>query len=226
MAAAAVLGILGGAGTGYAVQASRTPTPLPPLAATQPVYPKAHHADPVLSAADDDMVRTDGDLTKLLVPVPSGTKPWNTPRGDNGWYDLYDLATDYTEPAGALTWELTHGFRRAAVQTWMDGRSSYEVDLIQYRHDKELSAADFVNDQETFAAQDTGGTAQPLPHSQEPDGVYVGPKELHYDDGTGYYRGYGFATHGDIAVVIWVFSPSPIAAGPLTTLLQNQLERL
>ncbi|WP_052440786.1 hypothetical protein [Streptacidiphilus anmyonensis] len=227
MAAALALGVLGGAGTGYAVQAARKPTPLPPLAVTQPAYPTAHRAAPALTAAEDDMVKTDGDLTKLLVPVPSGAKPWDVPRSDDGWYDLYDLSSDFTKPDAEMKYQLSHGFRRAAVQTWMQGDVSYEVDLIQYRHDQEASVDQFILDQEQYATTDTGAAqALAFPHTTSEFGVYAGPKELHHDDGSGYYRGFGYAGHGDVCVVIYVESPNRIAPGPLLTLLENQMERL
>ncbi|RAG81176.1 hypothetical protein DN069_34325 [Streptacidiphilus pinicola] len=227
MAAVVALGILGGAGTGYAVQAARKPTPLPPLAATQPAYPSAHRAAPALTASEDDMVKTDGDLTKLLVPIPSGGKPWTTPPSSDGWYDLYSLASNYTKPAAEMKYQLEHGFRRAAVQTWMQGSVSYEVDLIQYRHDKEESTQQFIQDQVQYATTDTN-VSMPLtlPHSTAEYGVYAGPKVLHHDDGSSYYRAYGYAAHGDVVVVIYVFSPDRIAPAPLLTLLQNQMERL
>ena len=227
MVAAVALGILCGAGTGYAVQAARKPTPLPPLAVTQPAYPTAHSAAPALAAAEDDMVKTDGDLTKLLVPIPSGGKPWNTPISSDGWYDLYSLASNYTKPASELKYQLEHGFRRAAVQTWMQGSVSYEVDLIQYRHDKEESTQQFIQDQVQYAREDAWASLPlTLPHSTAEYGVYAGPHVLHHTDGSSYYRAYGFAAHGDVVVEVMVFSPDRIAPAPLLTLLQNQMERL
>ncbi|SEK69527.1 hypothetical protein [Streptacidiphilus jiangxiensis] len=226
MAAAVVLGVLGGAGTGYAVQAARTPTPLPPLAVTQPTYPSAHRVAPALTAAQDDMVKTDGDLTKLLVPIPSGAKPWDTPAGNDGWLDLYSLSSDYTKPDAEMRYELSHGFRRAAVQTWMQGSVSYEVDVIQYRHNDETAPNQFVLDGENYARQDAAAQLQMLPHTAGQYGVYAGTKALTRSDGSTYYRGYGFAAHGDLCVQILVFSPNPVDAKPLMTELQNQMERL
>jgi hypothetical protein len=228
MAAAVALGVLGGAGTGYAVQAARKPTPLPPLAVTQPQYPSAHRSAPALSAAEDDMVKTDGDLTKLLVPVPSGGTAWQMPPGVNGWLPVTDFFEDFTKPDNAMRYQLAKGLRRVAVTTWMQGADSYEVELIQYRHDQGYSPSSFVEDQSTYASDNVGGAGYytQIPDSSITGGVYAGHKQLQYPDGTGYYRGYGMAVHGDIVVMIYVYSPHQIDGKPLMNLLQSQLERL
>src|SRR6266567_7012331 len=74
--AAVAIGLIGGVGTGYAIQAARPATPLPPLTQTQPRYaPAAVYqgiAQTMLPGSQDDAALTDGDLTKLLLPVPAG----------------------------------------------------------------------------------------------------------------------------------------------------------
>ncbi|WP_052442654.1 hypothetical protein [Streptacidiphilus neutrinimicus] len=228
MAAAVALGILGGAGTGYAVQAARKPTPLPPLAVAQPQYPSAHRSAPALTAAEDDMVKTDGDLTQLLVPAPSGTKPWSTPPGTGGWLSITDFFEEFTKPDAAMRYQLSHGIRRVAVTSWMRGADSYEVELVQYRHDEGDAPSAYVDDQSSYALDDVGGSnyyAQ-MPDSAITGGVWAGPKQLQNPDGGTYYRGYGMARHGDIVVVIYVHSPHQIDRKPLMDLLQSQLERL
>jgi hypothetical protein len=127
-----------------------------------------------------------------------------------------------------MSYQLSNGFRRAAARTWMDGDVSYELDLVQYRHARDSMAAQFVTEQGQLARNETDSAPVRLPGSNAEGGVYVGPKKL-YDNGNypnGFYRGFAFAKHGDIAVLILVFSPDQIPSGPLMTLLQNQLERL
>lgn len=76
IAAAALLGISGGAAVGYGIQAERPPTPLPALSQAELAYPaKALPADKVpapLPASQDHRVRTDGDLRKLIIDPRRG----------------------------------------------------------------------------------------------------------------------------------------------------------
>jgi hypothetical protein len=228
IAAAVAVGVLGGAGTGYAVQAARKPTPLPPLAVTQPQYPSAHRSAPALTAAEDDMVKTDGDLTKLLVPVPSGSKPWPAPLGEDGWLPFKDFLEGFEKPDSAMRYQLPLGIRRVAVTTWMRGADSYEIQLVQYRHDQGQSVTSFVNGQSSYASDEVGGLDYytQIPDSSITGGVYAGPKQHQNPDGSNYYEGIGLACHGDIAVLIYVDSPNRIDGKPLMNLLQSQLERL
>ncbi|MEY9949965.1 hypothetical protein [Kitasatospora sp. GAS1066B] len=72
---ALLLGPLLGGGVGYAIQAQRPPTPLPPIQpVTLPSYP-AVHLDPQASAAiAPKPLAIDGDLRPLLVPRPAGAQ--------------------------------------------------------------------------------------------------------------------------------------------------------
>ncbi|MCC8479420.1 hypothetical protein LMJ41_16200 [Streptomyces globisporus] len=89
IAAAALLGIVGGVAVGYGVQAEREPTP--PAALSQPGlgYPakplSADRAPAPLPAAQDRRVKTDGDLRKLLVkdaaPRHIAARGWTMPDG-------------------------------------------------------------------------------------------------------------------------------------------------
>jgi hypothetical protein len=225
---AALLGVVAGGGTGYAIQAARTPTPPPPLTVAQPVYPAAHGGPSTLSAADDDMVKTDGDLTKLILPPPSGSKPWAATPGENGWLTLSEFAEDFTGPADEFQWLLSRGFRRAAVSTWLEGDVSYRINLIQYEHDSENVAEQYVQSQDSYRLNRVGGGAYRTAIPGTEDGaVYDGPKQQQYDDGSGsYYGAYALARHGDLAVEIFVTSPNRIDQATVMHLVQSQLERL
>ena len=227
MAVAVVLGVLGGAGAGYAVQQHRAPTPLPPLAVTQPSYLAGHFTAPGLTAADDDMVKTDGDLTKLLIPIPKGAKRNTDESGDNGWLSLSDLSENFTKPGIEFQWQLVRGFRRAAVVAWDQGGTNYQVNLIQYQHSGEASPAAFLTSQTDFLATDAGGYKYRTSVPGTANGVvFAGPKQLHENDGTTYYRGGGLAVHGDIVLAVWVDSSHRIDGKALMAVVQSQLERL
>ena len=225
MAGAVVLGVLGGGGAGYAVQSARKPTPLPPLSVAQPKYPSARAAAPVLTADQDDLVKTDGDLTALLVPAPAGTKPFADRGATHFGLDLADFAETFVNPGNAFTHQATNKFRRAAEADWYRGAESSTVYLVQYAHGMDASAASEIVDQEGFGPGATGGSAVPVPHSTSGQ-VFPGRKNLADAGDDAYYEGRGYAQHGDIAVEIFIDSAHPVSAQALLTLLQSQLERL
>ncbi|HTJ71856.1 MAG TPA: hypothetical protein VL551_30220 [Actinospica sp.] len=206
--AALVLGVLGGVGTGYAVQAARPATPLPPLTATQPEYAPAGVyqglAPATLPSSQDDATLTDGDLTKLLLPVPAGAKADPT-----GWQDQSIDA----EQEADLCDNAVSCFRRdgsdnlnAIADTSWDQNGFY-VEIRIYR----------------FAA---GSSGTPRSWSQDGDrqtGEFTIAPGI---DGSGYeYRDkWGAnddtaeAVHGDLVVQFWVTSPTTM---PNTSMINN-----
>ncbi|WP_052433384.1 hypothetical protein [Streptacidiphilus carbonis] len=221
MAVAVALGVLGGAGVGYAVQQHRAPTPLPPLSVAQPSYPAAHSTAPALTAAQDDMVRTDGDLTKLLVPAPPKAKADPQWDGIDTWLDLADYAETRSGPGGAFNWYATNHFRRAAQARWQLGSEWTTIRLVQFAHTSEDGAQTDVEDQQGYM-KDAKAVAIPGSHSGQ---VYPGTAAKHDDSGT-YYTGHAFFLHGDISVQIDIDSPQPVTAKALLALAQSQMERL
>ena len=221
MAVAVVLGVLGGAVVGYAVQKNRAPTPLPPFAVTQPSYPAAHSTAPALTAADDDMVKTDGDLTRLLVPAPAKAKADPDEGAIDTWLDLAAYAETREGPGGAFKWYATNHFRRAAQARWQSGSDWTTIMLVQFAHANEDGAQTDVKDQQGYIK---GVTAVAIPGTVG-GYLYAGTKARHDDSGT-YYEGYAFFQHGDISVQLEISSPHPVSAKALLALAQNQMERL
>jgi hypothetical protein len=215
MAVAVVLGVLGGGGAGYAAQSARRPTALPPLSVAQPRYPAKRVAVPALPASQDDQVKTDGDLTKLLVQPPKAAK---YPIVD--WMSLADYAETRTGPAVAFAWYADNHFRRAAESLWDQGGASYEIRLVQFDHDGESGAATDVTDQQGYIKGVTGV----LIPGESGGLVYPGLKKDASRDHS--YNGYAFAQHGDISVQISIESDHPVSSGTLVTLAKSQLERL
>nr|WP_134002793.1 hypothetical protein [Streptomyces sp. 846.5] len=221
MAVAVVLGILGGAGVGYAVQQHRAPTPLPPLAVAQPSYPAGHSTAPALTAAEDDMVKTDGDLTKLLVPAPAKAQADPLEAGIDIYLDLAQYAETRENPGGAFTWYADNHFRRAAQARWQSGSDWTTVRLVQFAHAYEDSARTDVQDQQGYIK---GVTPVAIPGTSAGE-VFPGTAAQHDNSGT-YYEGYAFFQHGDISAQLEVWSPHPVSAKALLALAQNQMERL
>jgi len=225
MTAAVALGVLGGGAVGYDVQYNRTPTPLPAVAVTQPQYPVTHAAQPPLSAADDDMVKTDGDLTKLLLPAPSGATPGNQGGSIVSYWNLAQYAEQFVIPGNEFSLLADHGFRRAANANWEQGNDQFcIIDLVQFNHADEGGALQQMQALSSSAAAWTGGTAVLVPGSDN-NVVFAGTKS-HTSGAATYYEGRAYGVHGDIAVEVDFQSGSPVSAQTMQGLLQKQMERL
>ena len=220
-AGALVLGVLGGVGTGYALQAARQPTPLPPLAASQPHYlPSGVYqglAPAVLPASQDDATTTEGDLTKLLLPTPSGSDTGNSlfvgqmmSIGQDAYYcddQVSCFTTDYSQGVEAIAdteWSTSDGFF---------------VEIRIYR---------YVPGESSVARQrqsDRGSVPSNGNSIAMPDGINASGYE--YTDKWGENDDHAEAVHGDIGVSIWVTSASKVPDPSLIdSLMTKQMGRL
>lgn len=227
-AIAVLVGLVGGAGTGYVIQYLRPPTVRPLLAsqASQPPQPNDRHIVPArLTAAEDDQVKTDGDLRTLLVPAPAGSRPWPNPPTQDGWLTLAQFSSTFESPATEFRWQNSLGFRRMAQATWVVGDTGYEVDLIQYAHAEEGSAAEYVQDQDFNGPVPEGVTRSVVPGTVN-GWVKQDDNPQHAGDGSTYFSTEAMARHGDIAVQIYVTGPRPTDSRIASDLMQRQLERL
>ena len=134
--AAVFAGVIGGVGTGYAIQAARPATPLPPLAQTQPQYaPAAVYqgiAQTMLPSAQDDAALTDGDLTKLLLPMPSGATA-----NPSGWLDQSINAEQEADlcTVGAVSCFTSHyneGVVSIADTSWVQNGFNVEIRIYRF----------------------------------------------------------------------------------------------
>ncbi|MFF3652241.1 hypothetical protein ACFYXV_26805 [Streptomyces sp. NPDC002181] len=139
IAGAAVLGVLAGTVTGYAIQYHREPTPLPPLAQQKIDQPKPQAPNESTSSRSINANRwykTDDDLVKTLIEAPSGVEVRN-----RGTESPDEFSADfYKEPGSGLDSQLRNDIRRIARLEWaQDDRNFVEVRLFQY---KDRSGAD------------------------------------------------------------------------------------
>ncbi|GEC09235.1 hypothetical protein SSP24_68900 [Streptomyces spinoverrucosus] len=225
IAGAAVLGVVAGTCVGYQVQADREPVPLPPL--SQPVLPQATGPAPEpLSAAQDRRVRTDGDLRKLLLKRPAGTKEADWLPASDGWMDIAAYADTFTEPGATFSSLVSDEFRRAAVVGWEVGSSySVEIRLVQFRHEDSLAAADSVSNLQDWAESEDGveswnipGTGDGMAYVHTPPDTKPGYEPM--------YRAEAHASRGDIAMEIWVYGDRRIPKKTIMDLAERQMERL
>ena len=215
-AGAIVLGVIGGVAGGFTIQAMRSPTPLPPLAVTQPVYPRGPIFDgtrpPALPASQDDATIVNGDLTKLLLPTPAGA---TASFYDHEWVELSQDAADCTLPATCLANELNSRLVRIAATTWTQSDGLF-IEIRMYQHlpgHFDAVATDLA------AAKGRSNTLT------LPDSVTAAGYEFSASDG--YNDDFAVAVHGDLAVDFWVTSknhaPDPSIISKLIT---QQMARL
>ncbi|MER5473330.1 hypothetical protein [Streptomyces sp. NPDC002685] len=219
IATAAVLGLVAGTCAGYLVQADREPTKLPSL--SQPVVAQAKGDGPEpLSAAQDHRVKTDGDLRKLLLPRPKGTKVPDWAPEQDGWLDLAGYADSLDNSDREFGDLIASEFRRGAGVSWTAG-STYnaEIRLVQYRQEENLGAAERAS---WWKVDDTSSWAIP--------GVNEGMVYLYkVERKAGYlplYKALASASRGDIAMEIWIYDTKPIPKSKIMDLAKRQMERL
>ncbi|MFF5407656.1 hypothetical protein ACFY8K_32925 [Streptomyces misionensis] len=222
IAGAAAFGIVAGACAGYVVQAGRPPTGLPSL--SQPVLRQGKGDVPLLTAAEDRQVKTDGDLRELLLPKPRGARDDGT--GDDGWMDLVEYATYSEHPGATFRYSLQSQFRRAAVTGWETGATyAVEIRLVQYHQDQEAGAREHVKDQEAWVGskQDTG--SWPVPGAG--DGMaYVHDRPRTRPGYLPMYEAEAYASRGDIVMEMWITDSKPVSKEKIMDLAKRQVGRL
>ncbi|MGW8990264.1 hypothetical protein ACWGRF_10110 [Streptomyces zhihengii] len=228
IAAAAVLGVLGGTVTGYTVQYHREPTPLPALSQPDLRNPKPVPAKPGTTARSMNVnrwVKTDGDLRELLLPKPKGAKTETKP----AWQDLFSYAQWFEEEDYMFEELAEDDFRRCASVSWSVGGKVYvDIQLIQFREEHELKASSFGEGQQWYLDEDkwAGNDGEPIPGSA--DGrTYVFDEPLREAGYEPLYRGRAVAWRGDVVMLIeYANNAGPINEKDLKSLAKRQLERL
>ncbi|NNN34534.1 hypothetical protein HLK59_30070 [Streptomyces sp. S3(2020)] len=223
IATAAVLGTVAGTCTGFLVQADREPTRLPSL--SQPAVKQAKGEVEPLSAAQDRRVKTDGDLRKLLLKKPSGSKKADWLDDSDGWMSLAAYADAFEKPDGAFSDLVRDEFRRAAVTGWESGNQSVTIRLIQYRQEEYTAASDAANDGQYWADKEDSTDSWVVPGTED------GMAYVHHEPETepGYlplYSAQAHAWRGDVAVEVWVYDTKPITKKKIMDLAERQMERL
>lgn len=215
-AGALLLAIVGGVGVGYTIQALRAPTPLPSLGVAQPAYPPSQVYAGVrpsaLPAAQDDAAVVDGDLTKLLLPTPSGaTVPsW---ADDHNWLDITSASLGYEDQVAQYKVFISRGVQRIADTEWQQGNVFVEIEILQY-----------APGQTDKPAQDEADAGY-VTSLTMPDGVRALGRE--YKEGDGTNTDYAVAVHGSLEVDFWV-NDSAAVPDPsiIDNLITQQMARL
>ncbi|WP_459651336.1 hypothetical protein [Kitasatospora sp. Ki12] len=209
---ALVLGALTGGGVGYAVQAQRPPTPLPPLQAARPSYP-AEVLDPAALAAEQPApLAIEGDLTKLLITAPEGSTPWGDYPDKPAWASIGEIAEHSGNASYTFRDLASRGFRRAAEVDWKKDDVRYRVSLIQFAPDR----------------ADQAKSVSWLPFADGATGGYkVETAPRRWAESTDqYYYGEAVAKRGSLQMTIEVFGTQLVSADVLKDLAKRQWERL
>ncbi|MFB7996844.1 hypothetical protein ACFC4G_28950 [Streptomyces sp. NPDC056002] len=217
IACAALLGAVAGVCTGYVVQADRKPTALPPLSLAVVGQAKGEGPKPAPRAQD-------GDLRKLLAPRPAGTQKSDARQG---WLNEYDFANGFKDPRWMFGQLAEGGFRRATIEAWRRGRSTTEVQLIQFRDDTDSGSRKFLDGQQSYMDDSDWAGNEGVPLTGSGNGrVYVFDKPSTKAGYLPMYQARALAARGDIVMDIRVYDTRPIPEKTVMSLAKRQLERL
>ncbi|WP_327324505.1 hypothetical protein OG735_19690 [Streptomyces sp. NBC_01210] len=230
VAGAAVLGVLAGTVTGYAVQYDRRPTPLSPLSQPELRTPKTVPAGPdttPLTISANRRHKTDGDLRKLLVKKPKGAQA--SKAMSEGWTSVMSFADGYNEPDESFTDLVESEIRRIATTTWEQrGEVFVTVNLLQFRDETRTAAAEWARGQQAYMPrQEFAGNAGELIAGSGNGRVYV-YNEPHREAGyEPLYQARAIAYRGDVAMEIWYINNTrKVSEKAVTALAEQQLGRL
>ncbi|MFE2723346.1 hypothetical protein [Kitasatospora sp. NPDC059327] len=211
-----VLGTVLGGAVGYAVQANRPPTPLPPIQVALPSYP-AEVVDPAAVAqAGPKPPAVDGDLRKLLITVPTGGTAWADYPDTPSWITVGELAERSGRSAETFKNLNYKDFRRAVEVDWKKDDLKVRVTLIQY-------AADRAAEAKSRAA---GYRLQPF--AEDANGGFQVDSEASYwaETTEQYYLGTALAQRGTLVMEIKVFGTRPVNPDVVKDIAKQQWERL
>ncbi|MGW9599755.1 hypothetical protein ACWHBW_21655 [Streptomyces albidoflavus] len=233
VACAALVGVVGGTATGYAIQAERKPTPLPALSQADLAYPKKalpeSERPAPLAAEHDTAVKADGDLRKLLVGKPKGARAWSmgihregAPIRD-GRLSPGEFSLEYGSPAYQLEDLLDGEVRRVVAANWLRDGQMIGVRLVQFRPGALAAAAAFDRQSQGWAA------ARSAPGEESGWSVRPGSSARYHvaapEPGTRYWASAsGF--RGDVWFTMDIFDESSIPRSTIRDLARAQLDRL
>ncbi|GAA2792883.1 hypothetical protein RMN57_20945 [Kitasatospora sp. CM 4170] len=211
-----LLGAVVGGAVGYAIQAGRPPTPLPPIQVALPSYPAAAVDPGAAAAAAPKPLAIDGDLRKLLMSAPAGATPWADYPDTPTWITVGELAERSGRSAEVFKTLNAKEFRRAVEVDWKQDGLKVRVSLIQFSADRAAEAK----------SRATGYNLKPF--ADDANGGYHVDSEASYwaETTEKYYLGTAHAQRGTVVMEIKVFGTESVNPDVVKGIAKQQWERL
>ncbi|WP_327263182.1 hypothetical protein OG444_18175 [Streptomyces sp. NBC_01232] len=228
IAGAAVLGVLAGTVTGYAVQYHREPTPLAPLAQQDVKGPKplaVNDTTTLRSINANRWHKADEDLVKKLVEVPGGAQNvFSGPQSPD------EFSIDhFAKPSGGVGGIIADGVRRIASVHWsVDDRDFVEITLLQFRNRR--GAEEFQAGVNSYmpTKKFAGNNGREVPGVPDDFGQLWIDSEA--DEKPGYHplrHGTAIVRRGDIVMHLkFTNNRGKVDANAVAELAKRQMERL
>ncbi|MEP7019484.1 MAG: hypothetical protein ABI808_02450 [Pseudonocardiales bacterium] len=200
-----------------ATTAMASPTGLPSTTTSTGPTATTTAASPTASAAPAS------DLTSLLAPAPSGSRPWGTPWSKNGTPTLEEFVA-HVYPARALALAKSQlkaqGIKDIAHRTWI-ATDANQADTILLRFDTAAGAVSRYRSATAAKGGDTGQRHFDVPGYPQAIGYYNPTL-----DELGNVRTIVYGQIGTIVVEVFFYSPAKLDKAAAITAITNQLQRL
>ncbi|MEV6106826.1 hypothetical protein AB0M28_19225 [Streptomyces sp. NPDC051940] len=223
IACALVLGAVAGVCQGYVTQADLEPTPLPPLAQAKLGVDEAA----VVSGEDAPRDKAKGDLRKLLLPMPKGSRLQAGNPKAGAWLPAYEVADHWKDPEWAFEHHLDAGFQRCAIREWERGHQETDVWLVQFRDELAQGARGYADGQlEALRNGDwEHSRAKSIPGSATGQ-AFVLDKPQREPGYLPYYEARAVARRGNVVMLVFISDSKPISSAQIMKVAKQQLERL
>ncbi|WP_327414771.1 hypothetical protein [Streptomyces sp. NBC_01233] len=228
IAGAAVLGVLAGTVTGYAVQYHREPTPLVPLAQQDVKGPKplaVNDTTTLRSINANRWHKADEDLVKKLVEVPGGAQ-----NVFSGLQSPDEFSIDHFEdPSGGVGGLIADDVRRIAAVHWsVDDRDFVEITLLQFQNRSGAEGFQSGVNRYMPTKKFAGNSGREVPGVPEDFGQLWIDSEA--DEKPGYHplrRGTAIVRRGDIVMHLqYTNNRGKVDENVVAELAKRQMERL
>jgi len=211
-------------GDGVAATGQHASTTGPTTTASSPTGPPSTGRTATTTASSTTTSAAPAsDLTSLLVPAPSGSRPWGTPWSKNGTPTLEEFVA-HVYPARALALAKSQlkaqGIKDIVHRTWI-ATDANQADTILLRFDTTAGAVSRYRSATAAKGGDTGQRHFDVPGYPQAIGYYNPTL-----DELGDVRTIVYGQIGTIVVEVFFYSPAKLDKTAAIAAITNQLRRL